>query len=155
MGFAIIFFIQAILRTFAATVRARYTDKPLDMGNKMQSLLNFGKNLRKTNFGKFVLFSSLIQFALGVSRPFFAPYMLEYLGWNMMTFTLITSASIISSLVVLKAWGQHIDKRGSRWMLSISGLLIPFFPLLWIFFKEPIYFLLKNFHYYLFLETSF
>ena len=145
MGFAIIFFIQAILRTFAATVRARYTDKPLDLGNKMQSLLNFGKNLRKTNFGKFVLFSSLIQFALGVSRPFFAPYMLEYLGWNMMTFTLITSASIVSSLVVLKAWGQHIDKRGSRWMLSISGLLIPFFPLLWIFFKEPVYFLFFQF----------
>lgn len=145
IGFAIVFLINCISRVIASSLRGQYKDETFNVDSKMQSLLNFSKNLKKTNFGKFVLFSSLIQFALNIASPFFAPYMLEFLGWNMLTYTIVTSAAIISSLLVLKNFGSHIDQKGSRWMLAISSFVVPFMPILWILFKSPFLLILVQF----------
>ncbi len=145
IGFAIIFLINCISRIMATTLRSRYKDTTYKVDSKMQSLFHFTKNLKKSNFGNFVLYSSLIQFALAISGPFFAPYMIEYLGWDLLTYTFVTSASIISSLLVLKKWGSHIDQKGSKWMLGISGFIVPFMPILWILFKSPLLLILVQF----------
>jgi MFS family permease len=84
------------------------------------------------------MYSSWIKFAVGISSPFFAVYMLQYLNMDFVTYSLINAASIISSILVLQRWGRHIDKNGSKWMLGISGFLVPIVPVLWIIFKKPL-----------------
>ena len=145
IGFAIIFFINCVSMIIASLLRTRYRDTTFNVDSKMQSLFNFSKNLKKTNFGKFVLYSSLTQFSLAIASPFFAQYMLEYLHWDMLTYTLVSSVSIISSILVIKKWGNKIDQKGSMWMLGISAFIIPFMPILWIFFRSPLLLIVVQF----------
>jgi len=137
LGFAVIFLLAFVSRAISATIKSKYYEPSSAPQRKIGSLLKFSKNIRKTNFGNFVLYSSLINFALGLSSPFFPVYMLTQLRLSFLTYSIIYSASIISSLAVLNNWGRELDKNGSKWMLSVSGFLIPWLPIIWIFFKSP------------------
>ncbi len=137
-GFSIIFFVAFFSRLISAFIKNRFYEPELKQVQKGESLFHFSLNIRKSNFGQFVMYSSWMKFAVGISAPFFTVYMLKYLNMDFLTYSLINGAAIISSFIVLNKWGKNIDQKGSRWMLGISGLLVPIVPIFWIFFKQSV-----------------
>jgi len=138
IGFALIFFMAFFSRAISALIKLRFYEPPIESESKGESLFHFSLNIRKSNYGQFVMFSSWIKFAVGLSGPFFTVYMLKFLNLDFITFSIINGGSIISSFIVLNRWGRDIDEKGSRRMLAITGFLLPLIPILWIIFRQPL-----------------
>ncbi|NCO11111.1 hypothetical protein CO038_01055 [Candidatus Pacearchaeota archaeon CG_4_9_14_0_2_um_filter_39_13] len=92
---------------------------------------------RYDNFGKFAFYQAVFFFAVMISSPFFAVYMLEDLGFGYLTFTLIAMSSTIFYLIFTPLAGKFSDKYGNVKLLYVSGILFPTIPILWIFLKDP------------------
>jgi MFS family permease len=134
VGFAIIFSIAVAARIISVYFKTRMSDIPLQARESEQfSLLEFVRNMSRTNYGMFVIYVSLLKFATYIAAPFFAIYMLKDLGFSYLQFTLITSASLIANFLFMAVWGNMIDKHGSKRVLYIAGMLVPFVPLVWFF----------------------
>ena len=145
IGFAIIFSVAFGARCVSSYIRFNYPETDHLVEKNRISLKKFTAKLTKTNFGNFVLYSSLMKFAVAISSPFFAVYMLNYLNMDFLTYSIVNAASIVSSFLVLSKWGKRIDMKGSRYMLRLSGFVIPWVPILWIFFKDPFVLIILQF----------
>ncbi|GIU70283.1 MAG: hypothetical protein KatS3mg002_1519 [Candidatus Woesearchaeota archaeon] len=88
--------------------------------------------MTKDNYGIFVMYVLLLKFAASISMPFFALYLLKDLKLGYVYFTIIIAISIVTSFFAMSIWGKIIDKHGSKKVLEISGILVPFSPLLLI-----------------------
>jgi MFS family permease len=104
------------------------------------SFLNFLKDTRKNHLGTFILFVSLYTFAVNLSGPFIAPYMINNLQFSPITYTLVISIEFVARIISLTFWGKLMDKSGSLKILSQVSYLIPFVPVLWLFSTNYIYF---------------
>ncbi len=151
-GFSILFFIAALARLVSAAFLLKMYDPTVMVKNNFSfkkdfiSFVSFIKHIRKESFGRFVLFVSLFHCSVYIAAPFFAVYMLKVLHFSYFEFTLITLASVLTSVIGMKIFGKYGDSSGSKNVLLICGFLIPFIPFLWLF--------TKNF-YFLFLIESF
>ncbi|MCX6750730.1 MAG: hypothetical protein NTZ83_04690, partial [Candidatus Pacearchaeota archaeon] len=97
------------------------------------SFWQFIKKAWKNNFGKFVIYVALIQFATNIAGPFFAVYMLKELQLSYFAFTLINLSALLSPILFLSFIGKRIDRIGTVRVMKASGFLISFVPLFWIF----------------------
>ena len=132
-GFLILFGMAFLFRSISAFLfRKKYEPKlKLDKDYHF-TFWQFLKKIPKSNFGKFVVFVSLMSLATAIASPFFAVYMLKDLGFNYtMWITTIISASI-ASLIFLPVWGKFIDNYGTVRIMKITGLFIPIIPILWL-----------------------
>jgi len=103
------------------------------------SFLGFVRKARKTNFGHFVLFIGIMNFSVFVAAPFFAPYMLERLGFNYLLYTVINAAATLATILTMKRWGVNSDIFGNRKVLGLTAGLIAIVPSLWVFSTDPLY----------------
>jgi len=95
------------------------------------TLVHFIKDMKKTNYGVFVIYTSLMNFAVYIAAPFFAVYMLRDLNFSYLEYTLVIVASSISSFLAMTYWGSLSDKFGNKKIITVTGFLIPFVPLIW------------------------
>ena len=93
----------------------------------------FWAQLRGSKFVRFSLFYALMQFSVAVASPFFAVYMLRDLDFSYAQYMANTGTSVLAQFLTLSQWGRISDVFGNRRVLSITGLLLPLMPLLWIF----------------------
>ena len=98
-----------------------------------QFLKNYG------NYSKFAWFQATFYFSVMVSSPFFAVYMLEYLNFSYVTFTLVAVSSTFFFLVFSPLVGKFSDRYGNLKLLYLAAFLFPFVPLLWVFIKNPVW----------------
>ena len=109
------------------------------------SFKDFIKKMPETNFGNFVIFRSLMAFAVMIASPFFAVYMLRNLGFNYLEYTLVVIAPMLVKSLTMTYWGKYSDRFGTRNIMSVSALLIGTIPLWWFlagYFFEGKYFIL-------------
>ncbi len=152
-GFAILFVIAFITRTIAAYYKSKIYDPPYTPPAHDTSFVAFMKNMTHDNYGIFVIYVFLLQFAVSISAPFFALYLLKDMNMGYRYFTAIMGISIAASFLTMGFWGRMIDKHGSKRVLTISGFLVPLPPLLMIlaiYIKTPFMIFL-----YLFIEEAF
>ena len=90
------------------------------------------------NFGKFAVYQAAFFFAVMISAPFFAVYMLENLGFSYVTFTMVALSPSVFFLLFSSLAGKFSDKYGNVKLLYIAGFSFPLVPLLWIFLKNPV-----------------
>ena len=93
----------------------------------------FIRRFKKSNFVKFVVFTAGITFATQLSAPYFSVYMLDDLKYNYFQFMVVHLAAVLAALAAAPWWGQIADRTGNVHVLKITGALIPFVPILWIF----------------------
>src|SRR3989344_9276346 len=74
------------------------------------SFWDFLKNY--DNFGKFAVYQAAFFFAVMLSSPFFAVYMLEDLKFSYVTFTIVTLSSSVFFLIFSPLAGKFSDKYG-------------------------------------------
>lgn len=134
ISFSILFLFAFVFR-FLSGISFIYHYEPkfnLDR-SKYFSFTDFIKKYRKSNFVKFTLFISLFMLAVSLSGPFFVVYMINDLGFNYLTWTVIGVAGSLSTLFFMPFWGNFIDNYGSLKTLKVTGILASIVPLLWMF----------------------
>jgi MFS family permease len=133
-GFSIIFFIACISRLVSSGIFRKHYDPEFQL--QPDYYFSFWQFIRKawqTNFGRLTIFVSLMNFAVGISGPFFAVYVLNDLHFSYITYmiVLILSSSVFT-LLFMPIWGRFSDKYGNRELLKIGAILVPIIPILWI-----------------------
>lgn len=147
VGFAILFSLALISRVFSFIFLTKKFEPEyhLDEGEQF-TFMEFLKQATKRNYGRFVLFLSVMNFAVYASSPFFTAYMLYDLKLDYLTFTIVTAASLIVKYLTMPIWGRFSDRFGTRKILSLTGFLMPLVPILWLFSSSVPYLLLIQFY---------
>jgi MFS family permease len=138
-GFIIIFCIAFLGRSVSGILFTRHYYPPFKF-EKVDHIgvIEFVKELPKNNFGHFTLFVTFLSFAQWIAGPFFSLYMLQDLQFDYTMFTLVNITSSIVALFLFPTLGKISDKYGNVLLLRIGACIIPFLPILWLVFNDPI-----------------
>lgn len=140
IGFAAIFALAFAFRLVSWYYSRKVHEPPLrHNGEDYFSFFDFISRARQSNFTRFVLFVSLMRFAVNIAAPFFAVLMLRDLRFGYLTYTLITVAATISLNLTIKRWGVNADRIGNLKVVRLTSRLIAFVPLLWLINLNPVY----------------
>ena len=132
-GFTTIFVVSAVCRALSARAFCGVDDVALHVPEDSKfSFWQFIARAKQSNFVRFVVFVSSMNFAASVSGPFFAMYMLQDLRLSYFEYTIVVAAAVIAQFVVMRTWGSLSDQFGNRTILKVCGTLITFNPALWL-----------------------
>jgi len=82
-------------------------------------------------FLMFTLFSMVFNFAWQMGGPYFGVYQVKVLGATPKIVGILSMAGSLTRLLSQPFWGRVIDRRGSRWVLTVCRLLVPVLPFIW------------------------
>jgi len=137
LGFSILFLFSLVFREASRRMMMKIFNPEFRVKKGYYfSFRDFIK--RYDNFGKFAFFHAFFNLAIMIASPFFAVYMLRDLGFNYVTFTIVSLSSTVFYLIFTPLAGKFSDEYGNVKLLYISGFLFPLAPLFWIFLKEPV-----------------
>ncbi len=140
LGFIILFSLALISRIASWHFYRKQYEPKLEFDREYYfSFVDFILKAKSTNFGRFSFFTALLNLAVSISSPLFVIYMLKDLNFSYFIYIIITLAGTVFSLFVMELWGKIADKFGNYFVLYLTGILIPFVPILWIFSASPIY----------------
>ncbi len=134
VGFVAIFLAACVARLISASYLVRMTE-PADAPPSAApfSLWQFATDGRKSNFGRFVVYTMLTHFAVAVSGPLITPYLLRDIGFSYGQFMCAAAAVVLAQFLTLSPWGRFCDMFGNRRALTLAGALLAIIPLLWLF----------------------
>ncbi|HLA74345.1 MAG TPA: MFS transporter [Gammaproteobacteria bacterium] len=133
IGFAIVFSLAASARLMSAYHISHMIEppNPASSANPI-SYKGFFQRLKQSSFVRFSVFFSLMNFAVCISAPFFAVFMLRDLQFSYLEFTGASAASVLMQFVALRFWGRISDTFGNRLILTVTGCTISIIPALWV-----------------------
>ncbi len=142
-GFLILFFMAFIFRMMSWYFLTRM-DEPKLIHKKEHyfNMFMFLRRIKESNFAKFVLFVSVLNFSVNVASPFFAVFMLRDLKFNYLLYTLITVTATLTVYLLMGRWGKHADKVGNLKVMKLTAPIIATLPLWWIINHHPVYLIL-------------
>ncbi len=133
-GFWIIFSCAAVFRMFSAYHISRMFEPRYALRNTDNfGIIQFFRQFKTSNYVHFTVYIAAVHFSVFISAPFFALYMLRDLHFTYLEFTAASAVAILSQFITLQYWGKLSDHVGNKKLLEISGLLLPFIPMLWLF----------------------
>ncbi|BFU91191.1 MAG: hypothetical protein NTAFB01_23780 [Nitrospira sp.] len=133
VGFAVMFLIAGLCRSASAFLLMKVSDlPPHEPSNNSTGFLVFLRTGMPENFRRFLLFSGLMHSAVLVAGPFFVIYLLQDLHLAHWQYGTWLAAGIFGQFLTLPAWGQFGDRFGNKALLSITGLLVAFLPMLYL-----------------------
>lgn len=133
LGFMLVFTLAALARLYSATQLARMHDpEHVPATFDWPALSGLWQRLRGSDCGRFSLFFAAMQFAVAIASPFFAVYMLRDLGFSYLQYMSSTALAVLAQVGSLRMWGRLGDIFGNRVILSVTGSVIPVFPVLWL-----------------------
>jgi MFS family permease len=133
LGFLVVFGTALVARLNSAHWLFRH-DNP-EFHYSREQLFTFAQFLRrspKSNFARFVFFTGAVNFAVALSSPYFALYMLRDLRFSYVEFTSVTSVAIITQFLTFRYWGMLSDQFGNKKILNLCGWGIGIVPMLWL-----------------------
>ncbi|MDE2027827.1 MAG: hypothetical protein KGJ11_04725, partial [Candidatus Omnitrophica bacterium] len=90
-----------------------------------------------TNFLFFVFYTAAITFATQMASPYTSVYMLRDLNFSYWSYMCVNFASMFTGLLSFPIWGRHADILGNLKVLKLTGWLIPWTPILYMFSHTP------------------
>ncbi len=96
------------------------------------TFLQFLKRFPRSSFPRFVIYVSLMAFAVSLSGPYFTVYLLRDLHLTYLQYTIIVCAAATAQFLSMQTWGKFADHYGSKRILTVCGYGISIFPLLWV-----------------------
>jgi len=100
--------------------------------------------LRERRFIRYCLTALIWGIGCQIAAPFFSAHMVENLGFSKTTIGLLRMVTMLATLAGTRVLGQRIDRRGARWAMIVSGLLVPFIPWSWLVVRLPWHAALSN-----------
>ncbi|MFN4895301.1 MAG: MFS transporter [Pseudomonadota bacterium] len=133
IGYVGIFALAALSRFLSGRFMRAVPDVAMHIpdGSKF-SFWQFIVRARQSNFVRFVLFVSAMNFATAISGPYFAMYMLNDLRFSYREYMIVVSAVVLVQFAVMRSWGALSDQFGNRQIMRVCGALVSINPLLWL-----------------------
>lgn len=139
-GFSVIFSIAFIARLISWRFLTKMYEPRLEIREEHRfTIWAFLKRVRKTNFGRFVIFVVAMNFTVNISGPFLPVYMIRDLGFNYMTYTIITLTATLTIFFMMNWWGLHADHIGNRRVMRLTSFFLPLVPAVWLLSNNPWY----------------
>lgn len=146
LGFTLLFVIAGISRSFSTLSLAQVTDLPIRHEEPAsRGFLAFLRTGTSKDFRHFLLFSGSMHLAVLISGPFFVIYMLQDLHFSYWAYGTWSAASIVGQFVTLPGWGQFGDRFGNKALLTFTGVLVAFLPMLYLVSTEWPFLVIVNF----------
>lgn len=92
---------------------------------------------RSPAFVGFVASAFIWNLAIQLAAPFFNVYLITGLHGTAAVVGLAAGATSLFALLGQWLFGRLIDRRGNLWVQRVTGLMIPFLPLLWMLIRQP------------------
>jgi MFS family permease len=125
--------VAAVARLLSSAPLRHVSDPTLHVPSESKfSFWQFVSRTRQSNFVKFVLFVSFMNFGTAISGPYFAMYMLQDLAFSYHEYTLVVASVVLAQFVVMRSWGAVSDQFGNRKILLLCGTLVSINPMLWL-----------------------
>jgi MFS family permease len=93
--------------------------------------------LADSNFLFFCGTTLLWNLSLYTAAPFFNVYLVQNLGASALSVGALAACISLMELVGMWYFGPLVDRRGSKWVMSIAGLGIPLLPWAWVLVQAP------------------
>jgi MFS family permease len=93
--------------------------------------------LADSNFLFFCGTTLLWNLSLYTAAPFFNVYLVENLGGSTLWVGVLAAITAAMGLAGQSHFGPLLDRRGSKWVMSVAGLGIPLLPWAWVFVQAP------------------
>ena len=84
----------------------------------------------------FLAFVALLTFSVQFASPFFTPYMLMDLHFDLVALGIVTATSVLAKILSYPYWGKIIDRFGNRAVLIVIAFASPLGSVLWLFSKD-------------------
>lgn len=141
--FAIIFVAAASLR-FVSLGFLRKQYEPVS--HRVREAFSPLKFRPSRDFLKWCLATSTFGAAAAMSGPFFAVHFLRDLHFDYLTLAIALCSTVLGSVVFIRFWGRMADNFGTSKTIWVTGLLVSFIPVPYIFTTEPWLIWLFNFY---------
>lgn len=133
-GFTVIFIFAMVCRFSAWACLIRMTEPFRHASHDVYfSFFDFIKQIRTSNFARFVLYVSLMSFAVNLSSPLLPIFLLKDLGFNYASYMVMVTTATLSGFLLQGLWGKAADRVGNLKMLKIATWGIASIPLFWMF----------------------
>ncbi len=132
-GFALVFLLAGVFRLFSATLLWRSPEPEFTAPPKRGELTAHLRSENGRNARRLLIGSALYQVAVYTTGPYYAPFMLEALRFDYLTFTLATGTQVVAKVVAMPRWGRAVDRLGARHAYGLGLLLTAIVPLPWVF----------------------
>ncbi len=135
IGFCIVYCAGALVQILSLPLLKKIDDPPFVPHPKENrpSFSNFLKNIFQNNYGRFVVYACLVNFAIFISHTFVSPYLLEDLKINYFIFSVLFATLVVAKFAFYPIWGNLADKLGNKNVLIFTGLFFGLSHLLWLF----------------------
>lgn len=133
VGFSTVFFLAGIARILSSLSFRSVADPSFTiLAEAKFSFWRFISRVRHSNFVRFVLFVSGMNFAAAIAGPYFAIYMLRDLQFTYFEYTVVVATAVLAQFAVMRSWGRLSDEFGNRRILTVCGVIVAFNPFLWL-----------------------
>jgi len=133
-GFVVIFLAAAVARAVSTHYLARIDESAAPVTSEAEfRLLDFLRDQPGSNFRRFLFFSGLMHICVLIAGPYFVIYMLRDLHFTYLQYAGWLAAQVLGQFITLTPWGRISDRYGNKKVLVVTGLLVPFLPMLYLF----------------------
>ncbi len=132
-GFTLIF-VFAMLCRFYAWICLTKMKEPFrkSVHDIYFSFYAFIKQMRTSNYARFVLFASLMSFSVNISASLFSVFLLQDLRFDYASYMIIVTTAALSGVVFQELWGKYGDNFGNMRTLRVAGWGIATIPACWL-----------------------
>lgn len=96
------------------------------------SFLDFFKQIRKSNFGKFVIFISAMNFSTNLSAPLLPVFLLKDMSFSYAAYMGLVTIASIAAFLFMTRFGHAADRSGNLAALKVAGWGVSLIPLCWM-----------------------
>ena len=132
LGFTLVFALALLARLYSAWQLARMHEPAPAAPAAPVPAPDLKLPLSASPFVRFTLFHAAMQCAAAIAAPFFAVYMLRDLHFSYLQYMVSIGLAVLAQFGTLRLWGRLGDIFGNRLILSVTGFVIPVFPVMWL-----------------------
>lgn len=146
VGFALIFLVASTARLLSTRYLSLIDESAAPATREADfRFLEFLRHERSANYAQFLWFSGLMHVSVLIAGPYFVIYLLRDLHYSYWMYASWLAAGVLGQFLTLKPWGLISDRYGNKKLLVVTGLLVPFLPMLYLFGTSVWYLVAVNF----------
>ena len=130
-GFSFLFFFACVFAALGGWFMLRQWEPPFTSESMVHPLTVIRSLKTERTFARLIKFFAIWNVAIGIPSAFWSAHMLTNLH---MTYSDIWKYTCITGLAGFAAslvWGRLIDKTGSKPVMTLTGIIICTFPIIW------------------------
>lgn len=133
-GFTLIFGFAMLCRFYAWVCLTRMTEPFRHASHDVYfSFWDFIRQIRTSNFAKFVLYVSLFSFTVNLSAALLPVFLLNDLEMSYASYMVVVTAASVSAFFFQGVWGRYGDLGGNLKTLKVAAWGIAVIPAFWMF----------------------